>query len=105
VEKDSDWFTPRQEHAACNTWDQKLWVFGGQNFIGERTNFLNDLLYYDELSNKWVEIKPKGPVPKPRHGHLMFCYYNYLVVYGGQGENQHIYGDLWMFDVVKEDWH
>ncbi len=105
VELSSDWFTPRQEHAACNTYDQKLFVFGGKNFIGDKANFLNDVLYYDELKNVWKEIKVKGPQPAGRFGHTMFCYYNYLIVFGGQGEGQTVFGDLWVFDILKEDWH
>lgn len=35
----------------------------------------------------------------------MFCYYNFVIVFGGQASNQDILSDLWVFDVVKEDWH
>lgn len=34
----------------------------------------------------------------------MICVYDYLIVFGGQGENGQIYGDLWVFDIRKADW-
>ena len=35
----------------------------------------------------------------------MFCYYNYLVVFGGQGNQKELFGDLWIFDIINHDWH
>lgn len=35
----------------------------------------------------------------------MFCYYNYLIVFGGEGENGVVLGDLWLYDIVKRTWH
>jgi hypothetical protein len=63
------------------------------------------VLYYDEFRNKWVQVEPQGPRPKPRSGHLMFCYYQYLIVFGGHGHEQAPYGDLWVFDTINEEWH
>ena len=63
------------------------------------------MIHYDELLRQWVKSNSTGPIPKGRHGHLMFCYYQYLIVYGGQGEGKQIYGDLWVYDTIKDDWH
>lgn len=105
TDEKSEIFKPRQEHAACNTYDQKLWVFGGRNYVGDEEKFLNDIVYYDEMFNMWRSIEVKGPQPKGRYGHVMFCYYDYLIVYGGQGQGHTVFGDLWVFDIIKEDWH
>ena len=56
VDKESDWFKPRELHGACTSYDQKLWVFGGRNYVGFKSQDLNDLYYYDEILNKWHEI-------------------------------------------------
>ena len=104
-EKNTDVFEPRDYHASCTTWDLKLWVFGGKQSIGKRSQVLNDLMKYDEKENRWVNASPKrGDAPAPRYGHSMFCFYNYLFVFGGMGDNNHVFGDLWVFDIIREDW-
>lgn len=35
---------------------------------------------------------------------MQVCFYNYIFVFGGQGNGGKIYGDLWVFDIIKEDW-
>jgi len=67
--------------------------------------YLNDLYQYVEMRNMWKKMKHNGPVPKARRGHLMFCYYNYLIIFGGEGEGGVVLGDLWIYDVVKRTWH
>ena len=62
-------------------------MFGGRTYVGESAKYLNDIMTFDEIENKWVEIKTKGPKPAGRYGHTMFCYYNYLVIFAGEGEN------------------
>ena len=64
-------------------------------------NYLNDLYQYNEVKNTWKKMRSTGKVPKARRGHIMFCYYNYLIVFGGEGENGVVYGDLWLYDIVK----
>jgi len=34
----------------------------------------------------------------------MFCYYNYLVMFGGEGPKGETYGDLWVYDIIKREW-
>ena len=60
---------------------------------------------FDSKENKWIDITPKsGDAPAPRFGHVQLCFYNYVFVFGGQGESGHIFGDLWVFDIIREDW-
>ena len=35
----------------------------------------------------------------------MVCYYEYLIIYGGQTTGNEVLGDLWLFDTKKESWH
>lgn len=46
-----------------------------------------------------------GDAPAPRHGHSMICFYNYVFIHGGQGADNVIYDDLWVYDIIKLDWH
>jgi Galactose oxidase, central domain len=60
---------------------------------------------YDETTNEWKNISPHvGDAPAPRFGHSMICHYNFLVIFGGQGEGGHIFGDLWVYDIIRQDW-
>lgn len=66
---------------------------------------MDDVMYYDSKMNKWSTGKSNGTLkPKPRYGHVMFCYFNYLIVFGGLSSNGELLGDLWVYDVVKELW-
>jgi len=65
-----------------------------------------DILMFDETKKSWVNKSPTtGDAPAARHGHTMICFYNYVFIHGGQGADNMIYDDLWVFDIVKEDWH
>lgn len=67
---------------------------------------MNDILRYDEVLNEWQDVSPTtGDAPAPRSGHVQVCFYNYVLVFGGQGEGGFIFDDLWVYDVIKQDWH
>lgn len=66
---------------------------------------MNDIMSLDSKTKTWRTVKPvTSAVPPPRFGHSMMCYFNYLVVFGGQDKVGKILGDLWVFDIVKEQW-
>ena len=69
--------------------------------MGDKENYLNDLYQYQDATNTWKKMKNNGQTPKPRRGHVMFCYYNYLVLFGGEGPDGKVLGDLWVYDVIK----
>ena len=60
---------------------------------------------YDERSRNWTQISIVGDMPAWRHGHVMICYYDYIFVFGGRSADGSVYQDLWIFDIVKRDWH
>jgi len=46
-------------------------VFGGKRSIGTRTEYMNDILRYDEVLNEWQDVSPTtGDAPAPRSGHV-----------------------------------
>ncbi len=108
---DSDSFHPRQNHGACSDPDGNLWVFGGMYNVGEREVYLNDVMKLTKIQEKgkleriWKKAPAKGNAPAPRYGHVQVCFYNYIFIFGGQGNTGHVFGDLWVFDIVKNDWH
>lgn len=57
----------------------------------------------NELS--WVELKPKGVRPSPRHGHSMNALYSYLIVFGGQDDDGKYLNDLFIFDTNNNEWY
>lgn len=66
---------------------------------------LNDVMAYDAIRNTWKTIAPSsGQIPTPRFGHILFCYFQYLIVFGGQSESGRPMGDLWVFDTIAEKW-
>ncbi len=64
-----------------------------------------DLLEYNEITTEWRRVNILGDQPAHRHGHIMVCYYDYIFVFGGRGTEDRIFDDLWIFDIIKEDWH
>jgi hypothetical protein len=105
LSKDSEIFRPRQQHAACETWDGSVWVYGGKHSVEKSNEILGDIMTFDSLQKTWRTIKPStNSEPVPRFGHVMMCYFNYLIVFGGQDKKGKALGDLWVFDIAKEQW-
>lgn len=106
IDKQSEPFVPREQHTACETWDGTVWVFGGKRNEGKKEVLMNDVMSFDSKNKVWrSKITPKtSSMPKPRFGHTMVCYFNYLIIFGGEDQHGKSLGDLWVFDVVKEQW-
>jgi hypothetical protein len=60
---------------------------------------------YDANKNTWKSIAPSsGSKPQPRFGHVMMCYFQFFVIFGGESQSGKILGDLWVFDTIAEKW-
>ncbi|CAI2374199.1 unnamed protein product [Moneuplotes crassus] len=106
VGRSSDIFEARKYHGACEGFNNRIWTFGGIGDIKNGTNLINSLAYYDDNSNQWVNVEPQSKIsPEPRYGMRLFCYFNYLIMFGGQGDNDAFYADLWIFDIIRSYWH
>lgn len=35
IDKESETFIPREQHGSCESWDSKIWVFGGKRTVGK----------------------------------------------------------------------
>jgi hypothetical protein len=52
----------------------------------------------------WTQIRPKGKLPRERHGHTMNALHRYLVVFGGQDNKGEYLNDLWIFNTIENEW-
>lgn len=105
IDKASEVFKPRQQHGACATWDGTIWVYGGKRNVDKDTETLGDVMSYDSKLKKWRSVKPStNAQPVPRFGHVQLCYFNYIIIFGGQAQHGNILGDLWVFDIIREQW-
>ena len=105
IAKTSETFKPREQHGAWETWDGSVWVFGGKRNVDKEEEILDDIQRFDSKEREWKTIKPsKRTTPAARFGHVQFWYYNFIIIFGGQGENSEVLGDLWVFNIVKEQW-
>ena len=52
----------------------------------------------------WEELKPKGKKPLPRHGHTMTPLHQYLVIFGGNGDEGNYFNDLFIFNTNDNEW-
>jgi len=48
---------------------------------------MNDIFKLEQDNKKWHNHSPKrGDAPAPRFGHVQFCFYNYIIIFGGMGD-------------------
>lgn len=95
---------PMSNHVMC-TFDNKLYVFGGETVAG----LLNDIFMYDPATNDWQFIVGKAGrqqdgVPKPRQEHSCLVYKNLMCVYGGKDSEGNYLSDLWFFNFMSQKW-
>lgn len=62
----SDVFLPRQDHGACQTWNNRLYVFGGRRNVDDKTYYMNDIFKLEQDNKRWHNHSPKkGDAPAP----------------------------------------
>lgn len=82
------------------SWDplnQGLWVYGGINADGERSDRLH---FFDVSSETWSEIVPVGDRPVQKASHSMVYANGGLIVWGGHATDT----ASWVFDVATHQW-
>jgi N-acetylneuraminic acid mutarotase len=53
----------------------------------------------------WEKVEPKGKSPVARHGHTKVCLNNFLIIFGGRGDNDVYLNDVVVFDTTKLEWY
>merc|ERR1719489_29441 len=90
---------PRAAHAACAVDNTHLVIFGGATGGGSLSE---DSLFFLDLCDPnipvWKEIKPVGPGPGSRYGHVMvYCRPN-IIIFGGNTGGGAL-NDVWRLDL------
>ena len=57
-----------------------------------------DLFCLDDCS--WTQLKCKGSIPSPRHGHLIVALAKKIYIHGGMAERE-LHSDLHVLDLGK----
>lgn len=101
--------SPRTGHASVLIGNAFI-VFGGDTVIDANDQFLDNKLYFFNISSlKWTITSPEGERPLGRYGHqisvLNFEHQNkpnqwmsYLYLFGGQMDDTY-FNDMWKFDL------
>jgi hypothetical protein len=87
----------RTEAKACIV-GSCVYVFGGHINGTCRADF-----HVIDLNTYECRAIETNEMPPPRTGHVMASYQNKIVVWGGIC-NHHQFGDLWIYDVSKNEW-
>eukprot|EP01064_Diplonema_japonicum_P028831 TRINITY_DN4524_c0_g1_i1.p1 TRINITY_DN4524_c0_g1~~TRINITY_DN4524_c0_g1_i1.p1 ORF type:complete len:755 (+),score=221.68 TRINITY_DN4524_c0_g1_i1:359-2623(+) len=98
-------------NAAITSGADKMWVLGGECFVGDETMNYDDVLYYDIPAGEWNQVKPAGKMaPCARNGHVCCLVNGALFMYGGEYTSKngidifHL-GDLWRLDLEHLRWN
>ncbi|CCE61592.1 hypothetical protein TPHA_0A05170 [Tetrapisispora phaffii CBS 4417] len=84
------------------TYDNKLWVFGGDTKDG----LINDIYAFDPADsiNTWTKIDVTGDIPCPVQEHSALIYDNLMCVIGGKDENDMYLNSVHFFNFDKLKW-
>eukprot|EP01016_Furgasonia_blochmanni_P045860 TRINITY_DN6525_c0_g2_i2.p1 TRINITY_DN6525_c0_g2~~TRINITY_DN6525_c0_g2_i2.p1 ORF type:complete len:229 (+),score=38.70 TRINITY_DN6525_c0_g2_i2:75-689(+) len=98
---------PRFGHTATEV-HKNVYVFGGmQKSSGApRLNF-NDMHKIRLKSNgslEWQQIETKGTPPERRHGHTCVRQKEWLIIFGGRGDDNKLFNDLFLFNTKSSTW-
>eukprot|EP00698_Gefionella_okellyi_P011837 TRINITY_DN3147_c0_g1_i1.p1 TRINITY_DN3147_c0_g1~~TRINITY_DN3147_c0_g1_i1.p1 ORF type:complete len:4003 (-),score=857.71 TRINITY_DN3147_c0_g1_i1:159-12167(-) len=93
----------RSSHSATAINDKEVLVFGGQ--VCKTTLQLFNDIYILNL-DKWEWRKPltTGASPAPRGRHTANLYNGKLYVFGGYGQANTVFGDLFCYDIETSTW-
>ena len=75
--------------------EKKLIIFGGW----DGQNRLNDLHILDSLTLSWSSPLISGIPPTPRAGSTLNCVEDFLILFGGSGQNSTCFNDVHLFDI------
>ncbi len=84
---------------------KRVILFGGGPEISGTAGSLDSTWAYDPSKNTWTELKPYGPVPAARQGHVMAydSARGLMTVFGGANAPRDL-NDLWAYDPSANTW-
>lgn len=95
---------PRARHGMA-TFKDSAFVFGGrEGYHYLYARYFNDLHCFNIARSEWLQICPRGAVPRVRSGCIMHALDERLLfVHAGYDETTY-FSDTWLFDLVSETW-
>ena len=97
--------TARCEHSMV--WDpvgQKIIMFGAYN-NNDWPYYRNDLWFYYPVTNTWIEqFTSSTPAERSRHSMVWDPVDQKIIMFGGYGNADSFYNDLWWYDPIENNW-
>jgi hypothetical protein len=94
-------FSARVGHAgAFLKASQSLWIFGGHNLNG----FLDDILHFSFVQNRWITVPRSTPWPRGCYGHTVTPVGADLFMLGGMLDDNTHTNELWQYNISIKMW-
>ncbi|CAI4036722.1 hypothetical protein SMKI_16G0360 [Saccharomyces mikatae IFO 1815] len=82
------------------TFDNKLWVFGGET----PKTISNDTYCYDPIQNAWSKVETTGEKPPPVQEHASVVYKHLMCVFGGKDIHNTYSNDVYFLNLLSLKW-
>lgn len=83
------------------TYDEKIWVFGGDT-IDE--GLLNSVFMYDPMKNAWTLVETTGAIPPPMQEHAAIVYKDLMCVVGGKDAEDNYLNSVYFLNLKSLKW-
>ncbi|KOG99720.1 Kel2p [Saccharomyces eubayanus] len=83
------------------TFDNKLWVFGGET----PKTLSNETFCYDPVQNDWSKIQTTGETPPPIQEHASVVYKHLMCIFGGKDIDNAYSNDVYFLNLITFKWY
>ncbi|EDO17944.1 hypothetical protein Kpol_1010p62 [Vanderwaltozyma polyspora DSM 70294] len=98
--KPKSFFPPPVSNHTMISYDNKLWVFGGETLQG----LINEVFVYDPIVNDWSVIETTGSSPPPIQEHAAVVYKNLMCVVGGKDSKDNYMNSVYFLNLNTLKW-
>lgn len=99
--KPRSFFPPPMTNHTMVSYDNKLWLFGGDTAQG----LINEVFLYDPDVNDWFLIETTGDIPPPVQEHATVLYKDLMCVIGGKNENDIYLNTVHFLNLKSHKWY
>ncbi|KAL3235617.1 Kel1p [Nakaseomyces bracarensis] len=83
------------------TFDEKIWVFGGDTI---EEGLINSVFMYDPKQNTWEVIETTGTVPPPMQEHAAIVYKDLMCIVGGKDAEDNYLNSVYFLNLKSLKW-